>query len=113
MLTEIQNEQFAALFNGKAEEVHDTAVRKGFVYENKPEKIALMHSELSEALEAIRKDLMDDKLPHRKGEGVELADAVIRIMSYAAAFDIPLGEIIIEKAEFNNMRPHLHGGKQF
>jgi hypothetical protein len=42
------------------------------------EKIALIHSELSEALEANRKTLMDDKLPHRPGLDVELADAILR-----------------------------------
>lgn len=42
------------------------------------EKIALIHSELSEALEGNRKNLMDDKLTHRPGLDVELADAILR-----------------------------------
>ena len=43
-----------------------------------PKKIALIHSEISEALEADRKNLMDDKLPHRHGREVELADTLVR-----------------------------------
>ena len=50
-----------------------------------PIKLALIHSEISEALEADRKDLMDDHLPHRKGIEVELADAMIRILDLAGA----------------------------
>lgn len=47
------------------------------------ELFALIHSELSEALEAHRKkDRMDDKLPHRKGVEVELADTVIRLFDF-------------------------------
>jgi hypothetical protein len=49
---------------------------------NRGTMFALMHSELSEALEGIRKDLMDDHLPHRKTEEVELADFVIRALDY-------------------------------
>lgn len=71
--------------------------------------IALQHSELSEALEADRKDLMDDKLPHRKGLEVELADAVIRIFDTAGGLDMDLGGAIIEKLEYNTSRPYKHG----
>jgi len=42
-------------------------------------RASLAHSELSEAMEAFRKDLMDDKLVHRPGLEVELADFLIRI----------------------------------
>src|SRR4029077_14292055 len=48
-------------------------------------KFMLMVSEIAEAMEGDRKDLMDDKLPHRKMAEVELADAVIRIFDFAAA----------------------------
>ncbi len=37
-------------------------------------------------MEGERKDLMDDKLPHRKMAEVELADALIRIFDYAGAY---------------------------
>ena len=71
--------------------------------------IALMHSELSEALEADRKDLMDDKLTHRKGLEVELADAVIRIMDFTQGKDMDLDNTIAEKRAYNTTRPYLHG----
>ena len=71
---------------------------------NVGELIALVHSELSEALEAHRKDLMDDKLPHRKGIEVELADAVIRIYDMAGGLGLDLGGAIVEKLEYNRKR---------
>ena len=69
-----------------------------------PAKLALVHSEISEALEGHRKDLMDDKLPHRKMVEVELADAMIRIMDLAGALKLDLGGAIKEKLEFNASR---------
>ena len=69
------------------------------------QKLALIHSEVSEAMEAHRKGLMDDKLPHRKGIEVELADAVIRIADLAGALKLDLGGAIAEKREFNRFRP--------
>lgn len=68
------------------------------------EVVALMHSELSEALEAHRKDLMDDKLPHRKGVEVELADCIIRILDTAAALGLDVASALIEKNRFNQQR---------
>jgi len=68
-------------------------------------KLALVHSELSEALEADRKDLMDDKLPQFHGRATELADAVIRIFDLAGAYNIPLGDAIEAKMAFNAVRP--------
>ncbi len=74
-------------------------------------RIALMHSEASEALEGIRKDLKDDHLPQRSMEVAELADVVIRIMDYAGAYDLPLAEVVLEKMAYNAGRPFLHGKK--
>jgi NTP pyrophosphatase (non-canonical NTP hydrolase) len=57
---------------------------------NRGELFMLMVSEIAEAMEGERKDLMDDKLPHRKMAEVELADTMIRIMDYAGAVDLDL-----------------------
>jgi len=87
---------------------------------NKGELLALIHSEISEALEGERKDLMDDKLPHRKMAEVELVDAIIRILDYAAGFGYDLQGAFDEKMAYNATREdHKHearriaGGKQF
>lgn len=87
---------------------------------NKGELLCLIHSEISEALEGERKDLMDDKLPHRKMAEVELADALIRILDYAAGFGYDMQGAFDEKMAFNATREdHTHearkiaGGKQF
>lgn len=69
------------------------------------EKLCLIHSEISEAMEGHRKGLMDDKLPHRPMIEVELADAVIRIGDLAGALGLDLGGAIAEKLAFNAQRP--------
>lgn len=69
-----------------------------------PTKLCLIHSEISEGLEAARKGLMDDKLDHREGLEVELADAIIRICDLAGALGYDLGGAIVEKMRFNAAR---------
>lgn len=74
------------------------------IIRNKGEMICLMHSELSEAMEAERKGLMDDKLPERPGVEVELADLVIRVFDYAALHGLDLPGAIVDKNRFNQVR---------
>ena len=83
-------------------------------------KIALIHSEVSEALEGGRKNKRDDHLPHRPSVEVELADALIRIFDTAGAMGLDLAGAVIEKLAYNQAREdhrpeHRHGdgGKQF
>ena len=71
---------------------------------NVGEMIALMHSELSEALEGHRKDLMDDKLPHRKMIEVEMADLIIRAFDFCGGFGLDLGGAFVEKMKYNSQR---------
>jgi NTP pyrophosphatase (non-canonical NTP hydrolase) len=71
---------------------------------NVGEMLMLIVTEISEAMEAHRKNLMDDKLPHRKGIEVELADAVIRIADLAGGLDLDLSGAILEKIEYNSNR---------
>ncbi len=87
---------------------------------NRPEMLMLMVSELSEAMEGLRKNKMDDHLPHRKMEEVELADCIIRIFDYAVAHNYDIGTAIVEKLKYNQQRPDhkienrkLEGGKKF
>lgn len=67
-------------------------------------KLALIHSELSEALEAWRKNKNDDHLPHRKGVEVEFADALIRIFSLSQWMGLDLAGALMEKLEYNRQR---------
>jgi len=100
---------FAKAMNATCERIHNSCVRAGWWPENKEERnvgeiLCLIHSEISEAMEGDRKDLMDDHLPHRKMMEVELADACIRIFDLAAAKGFDLGGAIAEKFEYNQTR---------
>lgn len=69
-----------------------------------PTSLMLIVTEIAEAMEGFRKDLMDDHLPHRKMVEVELADAVIRIFDMAGSHDMDLGRAISEKMAYNAKR---------
>ena len=67
-------------------------------------KIALIHSEVSEMLEGLRKGHADDHLPDRSMEEVEAADIFIRLMDYCGARDFDLAGAVREKLEYNLTR---------
>ena len=118
-------------------EAHQNALEHGF-YDTPSEfgtKLALIHSELSEALEEsrankpfvyyvikteqadgtivpeIRTDYGDGNYDGEKPEGIaiELADAVIRIADLCGYMGIDLEDAIARKAEWNRTRPYKHG----
>ncbi len=68
------------------------------------DKLMLIVTEIAEAKEGARKDLMDTHLPHRKMVEVELADAVIRIADLAGAMQLDLVGAIVEKLQYNASR---------
>ena len=77
------------------------------------EMLMLTVTELAEACEGHRKDLMDDHLPHRKMFEVELADAVIRIFDIAGGLGLDLGGAIVEKNNYNASRQdHTHEARR-
>jgi len=100
-LTELSNEIYT---NNVAAGWYSDPQTGERINRNVGEMLALIHSEVSEALEGYRKDLMDDHLPHRKMIEVELADAVIRICDLAGYLGIDLSSAVGEKREYNANR---------
>lgn len=71
-----------------------------------PESLCLVHSEVSEALEAYRKDLGRSCLEE------ELADIVIRVFDICGYHGFDLERAILKKNEKNEVRPYRHGGRK-
>lgn len=120
--------------------VHVTAKEKGWWTSgsrNFGEALSLIHSEISEALEAYRDgdDIKDigyeypdtydlkngldevvavstDGEPKPVGVASELADVIIRIFDLAEGLGIPVVDALMEKHTYNLSRPHRHGGKR-
>ena len=110
---ELAAKNLAGDLNELTEVIHNRNVEKGWftniltgepLNRNIPEMLCLIHSEISEAMEGFRKDLMDDHLPHRKMEEVELADAIIRILDLAGYRDFDIGGAVAEKMAYNAVR---------
>ena len=106
-------EAFIESFREMVEAAHLNACNKGFWdggQRNFGEAIGLMHSELSEALDADRNgNPPDDKIPEFNGVTAEFADTVIRIMDWAGSVNMPLGEAIVAKMLMNSNRERKHG----
>lgn len=112
---------FELAFASTAQQVYANAKAKGFwdgyshgglTIEQVGLKLSLIHSELSEALEAAREGYPDSKkIPEIGNFEEELADAVIRIMDLSHSMGLDVGAAIIKKMAYNVTRPHMHGKK--
>ena len=94
--------------------LHETAIEKGFwdgdySYDKIGNKLALVHSEVTEVLEAIRKSKGSEHIVE------EMADVIIRLLDIYAAMrneleiTHSLDEVLESKININKERPKLHG----
>ncbi|WP_423408036.1 MazG nucleotide pyrophosphohydrolase domain-containing protein [Heyndrickxia sp. MSNUG] len=96
------------MINQLCKEAFNTAKSKG--WHDEPREtgtmLALIHSEVSEALEADRKGDEENLVE-------ELADVCIRVFDFCGMNEYDLEHAILKKMEFNKYRPHRHGGKRY
>jgi hypothetical protein len=132
---DLEENMFITSFNVLAKRAYENARKKGWwderdalidlTREYAPEltifaekaiagmSVALVHSEISEALEGLREDSYDDKIPEFTSEEAEYADAIIRIADRAAAKGLRVAEALVAKMKMNKTRSYKHGGKKF
>ena len=93
-------------FSILAREIHENARKHGWWDTRRPvpELLCLVHSEVSEALEAYR---ISDELNFRE----ELADILIRVCDMAEGLGIDIEREVLAKHEINRKRSFRHGGK--
>jgi len=95
-----------------SKQIYKNAVEHGFWKGevNDGERMALIHAEISEALEALREgNPSSNKIMEFSNLEEELADAVIRIMDYAFGKDLDVAGAILAKIEYNKDREFMHG----
>jgi NTP pyrophosphatase (non-canonical NTP hydrolase) len=106
------------MLNELAKSAYENSVAHGFwegpENENLPTKIALIHSEASELLEALRYgDPPSEHVPEIPSSAEEFADIIIRVGDMAYKMGIDLDDAVTRKMRYNASRPRKHGGKVF
>lgn len=127
----------AKSLNDWRDEAYRIAQEHGFKDASVGEDIALMHSELSEALEDHRAGRLPHELLWERSDGItcrtprdaqsgdekmdspkpvgipsELADVIIRILHFSGKHGIDIEAAVREKMAYNESRPFKHGGKR-
>lgn len=86
----------------------DPGLASKYVVDTKLSKMALVGSEVGEAVEGIRKPKPDDHVPEFTSEEVEIADAIIRLVEYSEKYSLRLPEALMAKMKYNEGRPYKH-----
>ena len=95
------------MLNELAHEIRLNNERNGFIWDPErdiPTLLALIHSEVSEALEAHRDEKPLDE---------ELADVIIRVLDLSDRLELNIDKAVREKIEKNKLRGFKHGKKRF
>ena|SRR5688572_4472589 len=113
-MTPFDKDNFVRTLEYLAQEIHSTAVEKGW-YEkerNDFEMLALVHSEVSEITEALRTgNQASEKIPNYSQAEEEAADVIIRLLDQGHKNDWNVGGAVLAKMAYNKTRPYRHGGK--
>lgn len=110
---------FCVAFLALQKEAYATSKNNGFHENDRPNdieqnamRLALIHSEVSECLEALRHaNPLDDHIPTFTGAEAELADVIIRIMDLAETNQWMVCEALVAKMQYNTKRSYKHGNK--
>ena len=126
---EYTKEQVIEAMNMLSDICHSASVRGGWWHDlntgeplerNKLEMLCLVHSEVSEACEGVRKGINDDHLPQYRMEDVEMADVFVRCFDYVGGHGLKTAEAFVDKLIYNaNRADHKpenrvkEGGKKY